>query len=394
MDRFAETYFDACRGPVFKEVERIIKNWTSADHYTYGLMMDYVARKAKGLRPGLCIAVCQALGGSLEEVAPSAAVIELFHNAFLIHDDIEDGSEERRGGPALHQTHGTPIALNVGDGLLALSLRPLLDNTQRLGLSRTLQILEIVVHMVTESFEGQAMELRWIDEGNWALEESDYELMVRKKTCCYSFVSPAEIGAVVAKADLSIRNKLKQFTYSLGLAFQIQDDLLNLSEDNFAYGKEQNGDLWEGKRTLMLLRAIREATDDERERASKILQRPRPLANATCANLSAAGPHDTDSLTVSLHKNGIIDEQTKQRINEFIHQTSHESPALEKTPSDIVFLRSLITKYDGISHARNIAAAHAEEAKQTWTDIVADLDESIHTKFIAGLTDFVVSREY
>ena len=389
MDGFAETYFEACRGPVFEEVERIIQNWTSADQYTYGLMMDYVARKAKGLRPGLCIAVCQALGGSLEEVAPSAAVIELFHNAFLIHDDIEDGSEERRGSPALHQTHGTPIALNIGDGLLALSLRPLLDNTQRLGLSRTLKILEIVVHMVTESFEGQAMELRWIDEGNWDLVENDYEQMVRKKTCCYSFVSPAEVGAIVAKADLSIRNKLKQFTYSLGLAFQIQDDLLNLSDDKFAYGKERDGDLWEGKRTLMLLRAIGHANENEKKRAAEILSRARPSST-----MNVGSQRTVEAFIDSLRENNVVDHQTEKLIGEFARESFQLASKQEKTPEDIEFLKDLITKYDGIRHARDIAAGHARDAKRAWENISLELEQSIHTQFIAGLTDFVVAREY
>lgn len=389
MDRFAENYFEACRAPVFAEVQRIIQNWTSADRYTYGLMTDYVARKAKGLRPGLCIAVCRALGGSLEEVAPSAAVVELFHNAFLIHDDIEDGSEERRGGPALHQTHGTSIALNIGDGLLALSLRPLLENTQRLGLSRTLQILEIVVHMVTDSFEGQAMELRWIDEGDWALDERDYEQMVRKKTCCYSFVSPAEIGAVVAKAELPVRQKLKEFMYSLGLAFQIQDDLLNLSDDVTAYGKERNGDLWEGKRTLMLLRAIGESTECERTRATEILDLPRPKQNTTANNSVQIG-----EFIAQIFADGIIDAQTKRQIDEATPTYCKQSSLREKTTADVEFLKGLIDKYNGINHAREIANMHAKQAKSTWQTIARDLDESIHTKFIAGLADFVVSREY
>ena len=91
--------------------------------------MEYPLREAKGLRPALCIATCRALGGSLEAVLPSAAVLELYHNAFLIHDDVEDGSERRRGMPTLHRDHGAPIAINVGDAMLGLALSPLLDNT-------------------------------------------------------------------------------------------------------------------------------------------------------------------------------------------------------------------------------------------------------------------------
>ena len=389
MDFFARDYFEACRAPVFAEVDRIIRRWTSADRHTYGLMTDYVSRRAKGLRPGLCIAVCRALGGSLEEVTPSAAVIELFHNAFLIHDDIEDGSEERRGGPALHQSYGTPIALNIGDGLLALSLRPLLENTERLGLSRTLQILEIVVQMVTESFEGQALELRWIEESQWDLDDAHYEEMVRKKTCRYSFVSPAEIGAVVAKADLSIRRKLSGFMYSLGLAFQIQDDLLNLSDDTGAYGTEKNGALWEGKRTLMLLHAIREATAEERAKAQEILGLRRPGGNSQQSAVEQFG-----AMVESLCCEQIIDRETAQTISTHIEKSNLAKVNQEKQLHDVEYLRHLITKYDGIEYGQKIATKHANDARRQWQTIESEMEQSIHTKFIAGLTDFVVERRH
>lgn len=388
MDRLAKDYFDACREPVLAEVERIIQHWTSSDQRTYGLMMDYVSRKAKGLRPGLCIAVCRALGGSLEEVAASAAVVELFHNAFLIHDDIEDGSQERRGEPALHQIHGTPIALNVGDGLLALSLRPLLENTERLGLSRTLQILEIVVHMVTESFEGQAIELRWIDDDEWQLDDSDYEEMVRKKTCCYSFVSPAEVGAVVAKADLAIRRQFSNFMYALGLAFQIQDDLLNLADDKIAYGKEQDGDLWEGKRTLMLLHTLRECSPAERERAVEILSLPRP------ASLTQNPRDEIGKFIAAIHKAGLIDIDTHRNVTHFANNNFPIVRAKSKTTEDIEFLKQLMKQHKGIEYGQKIATQHANEAKQLWEKLTEQLDSSIHTQFISDLTDFVVHREY
>lgn len=384
MKPFAAEYFEACQGPVLGEARRIIRESTSGDERTYGLMIDYLERKAKGLRPGLCIAVCQALGGSLEEVLPSAAVVELFHNAFLIHDDIEDGSLERRGAPTLHRAHGTPIALNVGDGLLALSLRPLLNNTERLGLARTLEILEIVVEMVTESFEGQAMELRWVSDGLWDLSDADYEEMVRKKTCCYSFVSPARVGAAVARADASIRAQLVSFMESMGLAFQIQDDLLNLEKARTNYGKEHEGDLWEGKRTLMLLHALREASDGERERALEILARPRPRG-------------DAEALTVrrfltGLEDDGIVDAATRRAIAARWDTAVRAEPV--KSLGEVRALRALIDKYAGVAHARAIAERHAQRAMRAWESLASELGESVHTQFLAGLTNFVVQRDY
>ena len=110
----------------------------------FDLILDYPLRGGKALRPTLSIATCRALGGRLEAVLPTAATLELYHNAFLIHDDIEDESLLRRGRPTLHVDHGIPIAINVGDAMLALSLQPLLDNVERVGLGPALRILRAV----------------------------------------------------------------------------------------------------------------------------------------------------------------------------------------------------------------------------------------------------------
>ena len=120
------------------------------------------------------------------------------------------------------------------------------------------------------------MELRWIADGTWDLSDADYEDMVRKKTCVYSFIAPAQVGAVVARAPEPVRDQLTAYMQSLGLAFQIQDDLLSLERARDKYGKEYQGDLWEGKRTLMLLHALREASTSERTEALQILSSPRP----------------------------------------------------------------------------------------------------------------------
>ena len=383
MEQFAAQYFASCQGPVLEEARRIIQRWTSGDERTYGLMVEYLERRAKGLRPGLCIAVCRALGGSMDEVLPSAAVVELFHNAFLIHDDIEDGAFERRGGPALHHACGLPTALNVGDGLLALSLRPLLENTERLGLARTLQILDIVVEMVTATFEGQAMELRWIAEGAWQLDDSDYEEMALKKTCWYSFVAPARVGAVVARADPALIATLVGFMERLGLAFQIQDDLLNLEKERSQYGKEHEGDLWEGKRTLMLLHGLRSASDDERRQALEILARPRPLPDARQPRLRA--------LLAQLRRDGSVDSAAHDAI--LAHMDEDTASVRHKSADDVAVLRTLIDKYDGVTHARGVATRHAQAALDAWNGLAPQLPESVHTRFLSGLTEFVVRRE-
>src|SRR5580704_6437168 len=160
-------YMADCRSLVMDELTGMIPRHGPLGPVLYDLVMDYPMREAKALRPALCIATCRALGGSLESVLNSATVIELFHNAFLIHDDVEDGSEKRRTAPTLHRLHGTPVAINVADAMFALTLDPLLDNTRLLDLGRALRILRAVSRMMRESAEGQSLELAWVRNASW-----------------------------------------------------------------------------------------------------------------------------------------------------------------------------------------------------------------------------------
>src|SRR5712691_8217205 len=110
--------------------------------YLYDLVADYPFRGGKMMRPSLCIATARAFGARLDDALRTAVAIELLHNALLIHDDIEDGSEERRGRPTLHKLHGVPLALHAGDTLTLMSLRPLIENRNIIGPRLTMRILE------------------------------------------------------------------------------------------------------------------------------------------------------------------------------------------------------------------------------------------------------------
>src|SRR5262245_23635405 len=127
--------------------------------YLYDLVADYPQRGGRMLRSSFCIAAARAFGGSPEDAVGTAAALELLHNAFLVHDDIEDESDRRRGLPSLPALCGAAAALNAGDALAILSLQPLLDNRMVLGPSAALDILEEATRTARESVEGQAMEL-------------------------------------------------------------------------------------------------------------------------------------------------------------------------------------------------------------------------------------------
>ena len=247
----------------------------------YDLLSDYPFREGKGLRPAICLAACRAAGGRTEQARVSAAALELFHNAFLIHDDVEDGSQFRRGQVTLFEAHGVPIAINVGDATNVLAMGHLLANAELLGVRKTLLILREVERMARESVEGQAIELAWIREGRYDLGDRDYARMAYKKTCWYTVIAPLRIGVIcgappgpASPLDGEL-TPLIELGHLAGIAFQISDDVLNLQADQELYGKEISGDLLEGKRTIMLLHFMRTAAARSRARALDLLRLPR-----------------------------------------------------------------------------------------------------------------------
>jgi geranylgeranyl diphosphate synthase type II len=243
--------------------------------YLYDLVADYPRRGGRALRPSLCIATARVFGGRLEDAVVTAASIELLHNALLIHDDIEDESQTRRGKSTMHALWGVPIAINVGDTLTLLSLKPLLDNRRILGARLAMRIIEEVERTARESAEGQAIELGWRHDNIVELSEPDYLSMVLKKTCWLTTIYPSRVGALIGTGGGIDLDPFVRFGFLMGAAFQIQDDVLNLIGDAAAYGKELDGDIHEGKRTLMIIRLLERADPDERRQVTAILSLPR-----------------------------------------------------------------------------------------------------------------------
>ena len=333
-------YLDECRDLVLTEIQEIIPN-TRYRPILYDLMLEYPLRQGKAFRPSLCIATCRALGGRLQDVLRTAAVLELYHNAFLIHDDIEDGSLKRRGFATLHRDYGVPIAVNVGDGIFALCLQPLLDNMHLLGMGKALRILQTIARMAQESVEGQAIELDWVRHGHWGLRDRDYCLMSYKKTCWYTFIAPMQIGGIVTGAAPSQLALLRKYARYIGIAFQIQDDLLNLTADEGRYGKEIGGDLWEGKHTIMLLHMMRSADANQKAKAQKILELPRA----------------------------------------------------EKQAKGVQYLFQLIHQYGSIDYARALTRHLAYKAKKIFEHTHDWMPPSIHRDFLLGMAEHVISRD-
>lgn len=338
--RFFAESLSGYRDAVVAEMDRIIANKKFKRNLAMRIA-EYPLRAGKGLRPALCLATCQALGGKASDALPSSVALELYHNAFLVHDDIEDESSYRRGKPTIHQQYGLAIAINIGDALSVLAMTPLLSNVRVIGLGPTLRVFTEIEHMARESVEGQAMELDWVSTQEWKLTDRDYYAMTRKKTCWYTCVSPCRIGAIIAGARPRRLTALRRFGVCLGIAFQIQDDLLNLSGADAAYGKESAGDIWEGKRTLMLIVLMQRASRRECARLIRIM---------------AAARQD-------------------------------------KRPEDVQWVLAMMNRYDCLDYGRAAAQRFALRAHDFFSDAMGNVPETPHKRFLEATIDYVVQRE-
>lgn len=307
--------------------------------HLYDLVADYPSRGGKMMRSSLCIATARAFGGHPDDAVRTAVSIELLHNAFLVHDDIEDGSEERRGRPTLHRLHGIPLALNAGDTLSLLSLKPLIDNVPKIGSRLALQILEETQQMAWESAEGQAMELGWRRDNSNNVSDADYLTMVLKKTCWLGMIYPTRVGAIIGTRRHVDLQPFIRFGFFLGSAFQIQDDLLNFVADR-RYGKELDGDIWEGKRTLMLNHTYRHSSHSNRRRLAAILARTRE----------------------------------------------------ERTSQDVRWIRKQMDDHGSVEYARAVAHGLAGAALHEFDGIFGNRPETRDKQFVRGLVTWVFER--
>ena len=228
------------------------------DVYLYGPLADYAANGGKRHRPAVCLLGCAAVGGDVRKAFSAATAVEHFHTAALIHDDIADEGELRHGKPCLHLTQGVGLAINDGD--LALSqvtgtvLRdPDLDNDVKV------RVLGELVDMTTRTIEGQALDIGWARDDRWDIGVDDYLTMARHKTAYYSVAVPLACGSIIGGGTDEQVEALRSFGMATGLAFQLQDDLLNLVGSKESTQKDFRNDITEGKRTLMVVYALQDA---------------------------------------------------------------------------------------------------------------------------------------
>ena len=240
------------------------------DRYLYGPVARFVSSGGKRIRPALCLLGAKAVGADPKLALQAAAAVELFQAAALIHDDIADESTLRRGVPCVHVQEGVGLAINDGDAALVAVVGSILA-AQSLSMQTRLDLLDEIVRMEERTLEGQALDLGWVRDNRWDIAVADYLYMARSKTAYYSAAVPLVLGAISGNGDRAQVEGLRRFGLDAGLAFQIQDDLLNLVGDAEAQGKDYRSDITEGKRTLVMVWALEHTDESQREELVRIL---------------------------------------------------------------------------------------------------------------------------
>ncbi len=212
----------------------------------------------KRLRPLLCLLACAEVGGAPGQALPAAAAIEILHNFSLVHDDVEDGDETRRHRATVWKLWGVPQAVNVGDGMFALAFAAMQRLPDRgVAPATTLAALKIFTATCLALTEGQHLDMRFEQQTQVTVDE--YMRMIQGKTAALIGASVA-IGAVIGGAAPAQDAALQRFGQALGLAFQIQDDILGIWGDPQVTGKAAGNDILRKKKSLPMLHALNHPT--------------------------------------------------------------------------------------------------------------------------------------
>jgi geranylgeranyl pyrophosphate synthase len=234
---------------------------------------EFLNRGGKRWRPSLFLMVVEALGGDKNKVFDFVVIPEIIHNGTLLHDDIEDRSELRRGKPCTYILYGLDVAINTGNTMYFLPLLPLIKNRDKFNHESLLKVYETYSREMMNLSLGQAMDISWHNGmcNADSLSEEEYLQMCTFKTGTLARMS-AKIAAILSGANDEQIEKLGNYAETVGVAFQIQDDILNLVEGEFTDKKGLGEDITEGKRSLPVIRALNEANEEDKERLIEILE--------------------------------------------------------------------------------------------------------------------------
>lgn len=291
--------------------------------FFYAPVREFIRRGGKRIRPLLVFLSAKAVGGDERKAMDIAVAIELFHTFSLIHDDIMDCSTMRRGRPTLHIFYGTPIAINMGDGLYTLVWKCIQRVHEK-------SVGKIFLESFLRVVEGQATELEWYRKKRFDVSEREYLSMIGGKTAALISAS-CELGGLIGGGTEKQIKALKNFGYNLGIAFQIKDDLLNIVGSKEEYKKEIGGDIREGKRSLLTIHTLKKATKEEKGRLIAILS-------------NKENTPEEITFAISLIKKYKADEYAKKKINLFTMQAMDCVKGFPKEKDLLLVANSLLNR--------------------------------------------------
>ncbi len=324
-------FIELYRAPVYKKICEYLPVKEPAVH---SIMRDYVDRQGSYRRPGLVMLTGKLFGADTEELLLPAAAQQLSEDWILMQDDVEDDSDLRRGKPAAQKLYGWVHSMNATNiGHIAM-WRMLKDYMRQAGFEKGNRMYEKFYEMLEYTVEGQHIENSFIhytkDIKN--ATEGLYFRICDSKTSFYTVYGPMQIGAIAAGQSDEVLDALEEIGRPAGVAFQIADDVLDMTADEKLFGKKNFGDLYEGKVTLMILHAYKIATQDEKSKIEAIYGKKRS----------------------------------------------------EKTEEDIIFLRDMIGKYKSIEYAQGVAEEYGRKAR-------AALEKYRDLLPMNGLTPVIIS---
>ena len=284
------------------------------------------ASGGKRLRPSLLLLCSKLIGEGGASAIHLGAVVELIHAATLVHDDVIDAAETRRGRPSTNAQWGNHTSVLAGDWLYMQAFQIAVRE-------RNFRVLDILIGLTQMMVEGELLQLERI--GRIDVSEADYMELVHRKTAGL-FSACARLGALVAGADSSVEDKLGDYAWNLGMAFQLIDDVLDFTAREQTLGKPVGGDLREGKITLPLIYALERANTDERRLVETILQ-----------------------------------ERSYDRV-----------PFRQ--------IRSLIEKYHGFERIQERAQAFTDKARQ----LIGEFPDSPYQRALYAVTELVTDRDH
>ena len=216
-----------------------------------------MALGGKRIRPVLVLMACEAVGGDIEKAIMPAVGLEMYHNFTLLHDDVMDKADIRRGKPTVHVKWDDNTAILSGDAMLTMATQLI----ARADAAVMPQVMELFNRTAMEIYEGQQYDMDFESRGDVTVEE--YIAMIRLKTSVLLGCA-CKMGALIGGADEATAQRFYEIGENLGLAFQLQDDMLDVWGDEATFGKAIGGDIMNNKKTFLLINACQRATDDNR----------------------------------------------------------------------------------------------------------------------------------